>query len=336
MPPVPCKAAIGLWIGSLVITLLWAKNPGYSASELKVDVGYSLSLFLAFYVITQSARELRIWVFAVAKGSLVISLLAIVSFVWYGEWVLGYQNARGEFATCMITALPAILLLTLRNVPWSHRAGCVMLALPVILVAGALTMSRMFLGALILMILVIATLQAWRRRLDLHQGFILTAGIVCALAAIAILVIAQQRGVSLTDDARPAIWDLAMRQIAAHPWTGTGYGRLADGDLYVHAFPNAGIWHPHNLLLGFAEQAGIFGALGIIAVFLALGREYWKLYRSADRALSYIGVAGLAMLTGVVAKNMTDMFFVRECALLFWSLNGIFLGYARHAVAPAR
>ena len=68
--------------------------------------------------------------------------------------------------------------------------------------------------------------------------------------------------------------------------------------------------------LAYAEQAGIFGVLSIAALFLALGLEYWRLYRSDKLSVSYIGIAGLAMLIGVFARNMTKMFFIRECALL--------------------
>mgnify|MGYP006866175926 CR=1 FL=1 len=39
-----------------------------------------------------------------------------------------------------------------------------------------------------------------------------------------------------------------------------------------------------------------------------------------------VGAAGLALVVGVVAKNMTDDFFVRHNALLFWSLTGAALG----------
>lgn len=334
MPPLPCKPAIEFWVGSLALSLLWAVNVVDSLSEMKVDVGFSLAMFFAFFCLTQSARELQIWLIALAKGNLVISLLAIGYCAWYGEWMLGYQNARGEFATCMITALPAILLLTLRGQPWSHRNAHVLWILPVMLAAGLLTLSRMFLGALVLMLMTAAVLQAVRHRLNMRQGLI-AAAIASALIVIALLAVTEERGVNLGEDLRPAIWDFTWQRIKEHPWTGTGYGYLIERRDYARAFPDLGIFHPHNILLAYAEQAGVFGALALCAVFIALGREYWRLYRSDQHAVNYIGVAGLAMLIGVLAKNTTDMFFTRECALLFWSLNGALLGYGRRAAALA-
>jgi O-antigen ligase len=199
----------------------------------------------------------------------------------------------------------------------------------------------MFLGALMVMLLVAAALQLYRRKPGARQMMLFLAALaaVLVLAGIVVAFIADERNLTLVQDLRPAIWKIAIRRIGEHPWTGTGYGRLIDQDIYQDAFPNQGISHPHNLFLGFAEEAGLFGALAIAIVFLALGREYWRLYRSDVRALNHIGIAGLAMLCGVLAKNMTDMFFVRESALLFWSLHGMLLGYARHATmrhaAPA-
>jgi hypothetical protein len=38
---------------------------------------------------------------------------------------------------------------------------------------------------------------------------------------------------------------------------------------------------------------------------------------------------GLAMLAGFVVKNLTDDFFYRHNALVFWAINGMLLGLAR-------
>jgi O-antigen ligase len=331
-PGLPAKTGLALWALALLLSLVWAVNPVDSFSELKVDVAYSLLMFLAFYGLTQGVREFRCFLLAMAVGSVTISLLAIGYRLWYGDWMLGLQNARGEFATCMVTTLPAILLLALRDTPWSSRRPYVLGMLPVLLGAGLFTQSRMFLGALILMMVVAVALQGLRHRINLRQT-LFAAGVAGALAAIAVLAISDERGVGLGDDLRPAIWSFAWNRIQQHPWTGTGYGYTIMRRDYIQQFPDMGIFHPHNIFLSYAEQAGALGMLGLCAVFAALGWEYWRLYRSDARATNYIGVAGIAMLIGVLAKNMTDMFFVRECALLFWSVNGVLLGYGRRAAS---
>jgi O-antigen ligase len=332
VPRLSAMTAFAFWALTLMLSLVWAVNPVDSFSELRVDVVYSLLMFFAFYCLTQGVREFRYFLLAMAVGSVAISLLAIGYRLWYGDWLLGWQNARGEFATCMITALPAILLLALRDTPWSLRSPYVLWTLPVLLGAALLTESRMFVGAMILMMAVAVVLQGLRHRINLRQT-LFAAGVAGALAAIAVLAISDERGVGLGDDLRPAIWSFAWDRIQQHPWTGTGYGFTIMRHDYARQFPDMGIFHPHNIFLSYAEQAGVFGVLGLCAVFAGLGYEYWRLYRSDARATNYIGVAGIAMLTGVLAKNMTDMFFVRECALLFWSVNGVLLGYGRRAAS---
>jgi len=44
----------------------------------------------------------------------------------------------------------------------------------------------------------------------------------------------------------------------------------------------------------------------------------------------------MAMMAGVVVKNMTDIFFYRDNSLLFWSLVGLTLGYAKYREQRAK
>jgi hypothetical protein len=83
------------------------------------------------------------------------------------------------------------------------------------------------------------------------------------------------------------------------------------------------------------SKPGCSGSWACAPYLLALVTNTWRLYRSDARATIYIGVAGIDMLAGVLAKNMTDMFFDRECALLFWSVNGVLLGYGKRAATSA-
>jgi hypothetical protein len=42
-----------------------------------------------------------------------------------------------------------------------------------------------------------------------------------------------------------------------------------------------------------------------------------------------LGAIGLALLAAFLVKNLTDDFFNRHNALVFWALNGMLLGLAR-------
>ena len=109
-------------------------------------------------------------------------------------------------------------------------------------------------------------------------------------------------------------------------------------DLVSREFPL--FTHPHNLFLNYGLAMGIPGMLAIVLIFFALLRRFWGMSRADDRIVAMAGICGVTLVIGVVARNLTNDFFQRDLALLFWSIAGILLGYAQHAQktpnAPAR
>jgi O-antigen ligase len=89
------------------------------------------------------------------------------------------------------------------------------------------------------------------------------------------------------------------------------------------------------MFLNYALQLGIGGVLVLVILLGAVGREFWRLYRHDDPTVSLVGLAGIAMLIGFIAKNMTDDFFVRQNSLMFWSVVGLSLGYGRWRIGHA-
>lgn len=89
-------------------------------------------------------------------------------------------------------------------------------------------------------------------------------------------------------------------------------------------------WHAHNMFLNAAISMGIPGALALLVLFAWFGYLYLRLLGTNEALLQRIGVAGLLLLVGVVGRNLTNDFFVRDGALLFWALNGALLGVACH------
>jgi O-antigen ligase len=87
--------------------------------------------------------------------------------------------------------------------------------------------------------------------------------------------------------------------------------------------------HGHNLLLNIAVQLGVVGVGLFVAVLALLAREYARFL--AEPAIAPLGVIGLALLAGFLAKNFTDDFLHRHNAQVFWALNGMLLGLARRA-----
>jgi O-antigen ligase len=141
----------------------------------------------------------------------------------------------------------------------------------------------------------------------------------------------------LADDPRIALWQFSLRQIWAHPLTGTGFGvGSAKSVLDAQHFADPQLWHAHNVFLNYGLQMGIPGMIALFAVFVAIAREFTSLYRSRDDTCSMLGAAGLAIVVGIIVKSMTDVHLGRGNSLLFWSLIGMILGYGRRLLAIER
>ena len=85
--------------------------------------------------------------------------------------------------------------------------------------------------------------------------------------------------------------------------------------------------HGHNLFLNAAVSLGALGVALLAALLTALALEHGRnLSRPGTRVL---GAIGLALVAAFLVKNLTDDFFNRHNALVFWALNGMLLGIAR-------
>jgi hypothetical protein len=48
-----------------------------------------------------------------------------------------------------------------------------------------------------------------------------------------------------------------------------------------------------------------------------------------------VGIALIAVVCGMVIRNMTDLLFLRHNALFYWGAVGLLLGWGRTRRAPA-
>jgi hypothetical protein len=134
---------------------------------------------------------------------------------------------------------------------------------------------------------------------------------------------------AMSSDARPRIWAFYGSQVAKHPWIGIGFGKPLPSLAYGSLVPDDLVkldgnvrTHAHNLFLNTLLQVGIVGlilqlaALSCLAYqFFAMRLIYPQLYR-----------AGIALILGMLAKNLTDDFMWQSTMLMFWSYCGWLLG----------
>lgn len=347
IPPISFKLPLLLWAGMALLSLSWALDPAYTLGEIKNEVGYTMLAFFTFYSLTQGEREWKLWNRVLILGFLAISASGISAY-WHahGNWVTnGPHGGVGDYSTYLILVLPFILLATIKNPLTKFPANLTWLLVPILLAGGYLTLNRAFWPALLVVAATFIFLYHFRTHpLQISKRTLVIFILLGTLAAVPFIAVVKHKVIitesnrvipetTIQGDPRIPLWKFAFENIRDHPLTGAGFGRGALRQTLKSHFNNGQqLWHAHNLFLNYAVQMGVGGLLAIMLLFLAIGKEFWKLYRSTKPDISLIGIVGLALLSGVIAKNMTDDFFVRQHALLFWALVGMCLGYGkRHA-----
>jgi O-antigen ligase len=108
-------------------------------------------------------------------------------------------------------------------------------------------------------------------------------------------------------NARPNIWRNALLLIAAHPWTGTGFGEfnLAWSMTPFVNRPTAFFDHTHNLPLQLMVELGMPLALGVLALLALALWQAWR--RAADTADDAAAVAGRAALVLVLLTGLHSL-----------------------------
>jgi hypothetical protein len=131
------------------------------------------------------------------------------------------------------------------------------------------------------------------------------------------LRIASGMNRAMTSDARPRIWEFYGSQVSRHPWFGIGFGK----PLRTHA---------HNIFLNTLLQVGVVGLIIQIAVFACLAYQFF----TARLAYPQLFRAGIALILGMLAKNLTDDFMWQSTMLMFWSYCGWLLGQSAIRLDP--
>jgi O-antigen ligase len=351
-PPVPCKLPLALWAGMAVLSLTWAIRVEYSFNEIMNEIVYSVVAFLTFYSLTATQREWRIFTGTMVAGFAVVAVVAVYWFAMgYDETIDSPHGGVGPHSTYLVIVLPLLMAVCLRTPSRGIPASLIWVLIPLLLLDGYGTRNRALWPAIAISIAVLAGLDVLRRRSIKVVALTLAAAALLVVFAGAQFVDATlaknastQKNAAGTlsvdamvnmakSDPRIALWKFSFDQIRQRPLTGAGFGRGAMGETLTQHFQKNELWHAHNIFLNYAIEMGLGGVVVLVLLFFAFGREFWKLYRAGDDTASLIGAAGIALLAGFITKNLTDDFFVRQNALLFWSIVGMSLGYGKRRTA---
>lgn len=350
-PParIPLIGSLALWAIVALATLPWAADVRFSLSEIKAEIGYGILVYLAFYVLTRRASDLHRSIVAIAAAVLVLCIHALWTFA--GTRSIEGDNLHGGvlyFITFLVTVIPVLLAGAVApDASPRARIGATLLVL-LALGTGALGLNRSYVPIVGLSVALFVLLYfcgvGAPRRAKLRAGF--AAVLIVPILASGFLWITQHRAGpemslagaverAVTTDPRIKIWDYSLARIAEHPWTGTGFGRMARADKFRKEIGDESAVHPHNLFLSHAVQSGIPGMLAVLLLFVTIVRRMVGLYRDADPTIRLIGIAGLSVVFAVLLKSMVDDLFVRHNAWLFWALLGMGFGYAARRRASA-
>lgn len=336
-PEVPAKTVLLLWGGCALLSLASAIDPAYSLSEIKNEIGFSMAAYLGYITLTRTQGDAQFFVMALILGNLVLTMFALldhfssISMDWDEG---GRAGGSGSYSTYLLALLP-VLLWAGYVLPhprrWVVISGLILLQLLVAVLVGQRTF---WLAAALQALFALYLLRA--------RGFIAISArqmrAICAATVILSILAtvgatATRNAVSWTQDPRVTSLPAVAGRIIEHPLLGKGFGRQA----MKKAYPDLVPWeypvftHAHNLFLNYGLAMGLPGMLAILLVFFALLRKFWELSRADDRVIAMAGICGVLLVIGVVARNLTNDFFQRDLALLFWSIAGILLGYAQHA-----
>jgi len=347
-PRFPVAWAWGLYGVVAVLSLFYAIDPGYSLFEIKTELIYGILVFiLGATWIRNEISFSRLMVLLVLGNAFLVGYAIFQGVVLFRDMPpapRGSLNSGfGTFSTYLVTVIPFVVayaFLHFRNHSFRWFLAILLVAN---LVALYYTISRAAVLALIIEIAIAAVVVAsyYASRLSRRRQLMLGGLLVLAILSLATLFNIQMArrtpahlqnapAAEAPQDVRiTLLWPAAIENIRTSPWSGGGFGRNA----YKLRNPDVAKtstlhWHAHNVFLNKGVQMGL---PGIIAFTLLLATLAWTIkptrqLMDSQPALAVYSGAGIAMIGGIIAKNLTDDYFIRDNALMFWLLTGALAG----------
>ena len=329
-----------VWAGVAALSVAFAHDRRHAVDEYTHEIVYAFIAYGTWYTLARRADGARWLAYTLAVTVAAVLAMGALRYGREGPWFdLGEYGDVGTLSTFLVTVLPVLLFLASRT---RAHGGSRVLAVALIvasLVAGFLTLNRMFWFAAAAEIVVFALFS--RHHWQTRRRAALIGGVIAAVVALALtqVLLASESRIALfapgsnvvefvADDPRGELWRFAVQQIGAHPWLGSGIGKWSSRAAFEAQFRDPMLLHAHNVFLNRALETGLPGLAAFVLLLASVALAFLRLARSEEPGTAAIGAAGLALVAGVVLKNLTDDFFVRQSAMLFWSLTGAALGAA--------
>lgn len=359
----PAWRWIAYWALLPIALAAASRDPAYSIGEWKTEVVYGMLALTTFFIMVRSEIRLRQAIGVLLAAFLVLTVWAIAARLHYGMWNEASRfGGTGTFSTYLVTVMPILAVAGAMRLG-GRRTGALIallaalgfatglftgqrglwmaiaaqaIALVVILRMTGLWRPRIAVFPIVLVLILILSFAAMQLASTLRFGTGAGFGADTSTGSGQVIGVDSKPGANIQNDPRLANWWQVLERVAQEPVTGHGFGRGMMAKAYPEMKdPPDMFWHAHNLVLDYAIQLGVPGLVAILGVFGALLMHWTRLARSADPVVRAIGMAGVLLVVGVFARNLTNDFFQRDLSLLFWALTGMLAGVA-HARGAGR
>jgi O-antigen ligase len=361
----PLVVPIGCWALWSLAAVAWSGAPKVSMHAWLDEVLYPFVAFWGFWLL--ATRTQRVGSFVLATW-LACVVLAGITVHWWGHlqpptldvFPLHFYNRVGHTSTLAVFAMALFAGVWLR--PGWRLFGVSGLLLCLFIGLG--TLNRFFWPAAAV-VLLISLFPIYRRHALLALVVVAVVGVAgvgtleysarlrlgasaptatsrdMAIGGHSVFVPREfsSIGDTVSSDTRPRLWAFYISQGKRHTWLGIGFGKPLPGIVYkpdisqsLLTFEPQALTHAHNLFLNTWLQTGAIGVLLETILLLCVAASFWKL-RRAQPALC---AAGIALVAGMVVKNMTDDFMWQTTMLAFWSFAGLLLGTAQQTLDTVR
>lgn len=333
-----------LWGTWAALSITWSLEPARTLKEVHNEIVYTGVALWVCFVGAQAANATRIVVPVVGAAAASVMAIGVYEFsLGWENYLEGLHGGPGDHSSALLILMPCIALTGWYGwrARWSWWRHVPALSIGGLALLGAYcTVNRTiwigfaaeFLLVGSLAILRTRTRGSWSTRTQFVSGLVAVA-LVVGVALVLSAVQAHREaigGKSLANDTRLALWPEIVERIGERPLTGYGFGRgllrkplhAEFGDL------DAMLWHAHNIFLEQLLQLGVPGLALFLLLMAALLREGWRAARDSNDVRAACGMALMAVVAGMLVRNMTDTLFVRQSSLLFWGVAGTLLGLA--------
>jgi len=349
----PIWAPFVLWAAWAALSLLWSEEPARSRKEFTNEIVYVAFALWVCYIAAQARDAVRIVLPVAAAAATLACGFALYYWLAGFEAIYeGWHGGPGSHSSALLTFMPCAIALGwyASRAHWPRTLWLTCLCLcALFLVAAYTTQNRTIWLGFALEALVIGALLRNRRPFSASPWTkLILTGVTVAIVAAAVAMTLRVQGerqltggvLAFEKDPRLAIWPKVLEFVKQRPLTGYGFGHgLLRGSLTAETNdPQA--WHAHNLFLEFALQLGLPGVVLLLLLLGATLREGWRFAFDRDDAAAACGIALIAIVIGMVVRNMTDTLWTRHNALFYWGVVGLLLGwgerYGASVIRPSR